>query len=158
MDMRLSLGCDNLFRLIKFLMELLYNASWLFDTSLSSFQTIRETGHRFRETILALGGGRSPLEVCQINITSHITELINEQETCLMFFLCGQIFTNCRCCLWEIGLFFSLYFIRLHNHHLGPKNHSTGYLRLTGHPLILPASCFVLLISINSSVEQLHNS
>ncbi|CAL9064167.1 unnamed protein product [Musa banksii] len=33
------------------------------DAGLDSDKTIRETGHRFRETILALGGGRSPLEV-----------------------------------------------------------------------------------------------
>ncbi|KAG1361158.1 putative Organellar oligopeptidase A, chloroplastic/mitochondrial [Cocos nucifera] len=33
------------------------------DAGLDSDKTIRETGHRFRETILALGGGKSPLEV-----------------------------------------------------------------------------------------------
>lgn len=33
------------------------------DAGLDSDKAIKETGHRFRETILALGGGRSPLEV-----------------------------------------------------------------------------------------------
>ena len=27
-------------------------------------QAVKETGQRFRETILALGGGKAPLEVC----------------------------------------------------------------------------------------------
>jgi oligopeptidase A len=26
-------------------------------------QAVKETGHKFRETILALGGGKAPLEV-----------------------------------------------------------------------------------------------
>ncbi|XP_008803786.1 probable cytosolic oligopeptidase A [Phoenix dactylifera] len=33
------------------------------DAGLDSDEAIRETGHRFRETILAFGGGKSPLEV-----------------------------------------------------------------------------------------------
>ncbi|OAY75181.1 Organellar oligopeptidase A, chloroplastic/mitochondrial [Ananas comosus] len=33
------------------------------DAGLDDDEAIKETGHRFRETILALGGGRSPLEV-----------------------------------------------------------------------------------------------
>ena len=31
-------------------------------------QAIKETGHRFWETVLAPGGGRSPLQVCTLSL------------------------------------------------------------------------------------------
>ncbi|CAI9772387.1 unnamed protein product [Fraxinus pennsylvanica] len=43
---------------------LLNRASTLHRLGIHAFQhAVKETGHRFRETILALGGGKSPLEV-----------------------------------------------------------------------------------------------
>lgn len=41
---------------------------------LTHAQAVKETGHRFRETILALGGGKEPLDVRQFLLSTVIRQ------------------------------------------------------------------------------------
>lgn len=45
-------------------------------------QAVKETGHKFRETILALGGGKAPLEVRLLNIFSCENWTCRQQDSC----------------------------------------------------------------------------
>ena len=54
-----------------------------FEEVLGDDQAVRETGRRFRDTVLALGGGRAPDAVFRVRICRHKTCTILRSDTVL---------------------------------------------------------------------------
>ena len=54
-----------------------------FEEVLGDDQAVRETGRRFRDTVLALGGGRAPDAVFRVRISRHTTYIIMTSDTAL---------------------------------------------------------------------------
>ena len=54
-----------------------------FEEVLGDDQAVRETGRRFRDTVLALGGGRAPGAVFRVRISRHTTYIIMLSDTAL---------------------------------------------------------------------------
>ena len=65
-------------------------------------QAVIETGRRFRETILALGGGKAPLEVCCI-----CSQDVNLHRTLLLYIVIFPFFllNNCSMIFKNLGMF-----------------------------------------------------